>query len=88
MIDTTLNLENLLEEIYALAQVEEPQTQENWNDLVDEVIQVHIDMGEFTDEQDINKFSSKLKCQFDEYSDEVYEKNHKLDNGLLELGEE
>jgi uncharacterized protein YihD (DUF1040 family) len=88
MIDTSLKLENLLEEIYALAQIEEPQTQENWNDLVDEVIQVHIDMDEFTNEQDINNLSSKLKCQFDEYSDEAYEKNHKLDNGLLELGEE
>jgi hypothetical protein len=88
MRDYRVTVESLFDEIYVLAEEQGAQTQEIWNDLVEEVIQSHVDVEEFAPSDEIDKFRIDLKSRFDEYAQDKYERTHTLDEELLDVGQD
>lgn len=64
---TTLTSDEILQEIKDLAQYQAIANQEAWDGLVDEVIDAHLDLGEFTSEEDLEALKENLKTAWSEY---------------------
>ncbi len=66
-----LTTEDLFQEVCRLAEEQGAVTQETWNDLVDEVLQGHVDLGRLDADQDIEGFKNELESRFTEYVEEI-----------------
>lgn len=83
-----MEIEALYIEVCSLAEEQGAQTQEMWNDLVDEVVQAHIDLGEISSDQNIDETEKILKLKFEEYLEELNDKVHGLDEELFGVEED
>jgi predicted xylose isomerase-like sugar epimerase len=84
----TLTSEDLFSEVFALAQDEGASDQEMWNDLVDEVIQAHLDLGELNPDQDIEKMKENLRFRFEEFKEYSEDRSQVLNEELRDVGED
>lgn len=66
----TLNHGELFTEIAELARAEGVTNQTGWNELVDEVLESHEDIGEMNADQDIEGFRQALHAAWSEYARE------------------
>lgn len=64
---TTLTHDELLQELYDLAQYQGVTTQEAWDELVEEVVNAHLDLGELSDDEDIEAITETLCTAWSEY---------------------
>ncbi|HVM90687.1 MAG TPA: hypothetical protein VMU11_02215 [Verrucomicrobiae bacterium] len=64
----TLNRGELLQEISDLAREQGVTNQEDWSELVEEVIESHFDIGELNDDQDIQGTMQVLKDAWADYA--------------------
>ncbi len=67
MEPTTLTVDDLYGEIADLARDQGVSTQEVWNDLVDEVVDGHTDLGEIDAEEDTEGMKRDLRAMWGEY---------------------
>ncbi len=63
----TLSDGELYNEIAELARAQGVATQEDWNNLVEEVIESHFDIGELNDDQDLEGKRSALNGMWSTY---------------------
>jgi cell division septal protein FtsQ len=70
---TTLTTEEILQEIKDLAQYQGISNQEAWDGLVDEVIDAHLDLGEFNSEEDLESLKENLKTSWSQYEADMAE---------------
>ena len=63
----TLNRGELLQEISDLAREQGVTNQEDWNQLVEETVESHFDIGELNDDQDLQGTMQVLKDAWSEY---------------------
>jgi hypothetical protein len=63
----TLNQGELFTEIAELARVEGIANQVEWNELVDEVIESHEDLGELNNDQALGQLREALKLSWAQY---------------------
>lgn len=63
----TLNRGELYKEIADLARDEGITNQDDWNELVDEVMESHLDLGEMDPDQDVEGRRATLHSAWDEY---------------------
>lgn len=66
----TLNLGELFTEISNLAREGGVTTQAGWNELVDEVLESHFNIGELNDDQDLEGHAKALRMMWAEYQRE------------------
>ena len=66
----TLNQGELYTEIAELARVEGIANQVEWNELVDEVLESHEDLGELNDDQALAQLKEALKLSYSQYQRE------------------
>ncbi len=60
-------LEDALQEIWDRALDQGVNTREAWNDMVDEVIEDHVDLGQMDSDQDTENWKEVLKHRWQEY---------------------
>jgi len=72
MEPAVLTVDDIYNEVADLARDQGVSTQEIWNDLVDEVIDGHSDLGEIDDEEDTDGMKRDVRAMWGEY---------KLENG-------
>lgn len=82
---TTLTTQDLYEEIADLARGQGAGEQGAWNELVDEVVDSYLDLGELDKDQDIEGMKDVLKAKWEAYKAEEAEETA---TGLREEGEE
>ena len=63
----TLNINDLYKEIADLAREQGVESDEMWNELVEQVVQSHLELGELDEDQEINAFREKLEGMWEEY---------------------
>jgi polyhydroxyalkanoate synthesis regulator phasin len=66
----TLNQGDLFTEIAELARVEGIANQAEWNELVDEVVESHADLGELNNDQALEQLREALKMSWSQYQRE------------------
>ncbi len=66
----TLNRAELFQELSELAREEGIASKEMWDDLVEEVVESHEDLGELNDDQDLEGMKTALKEAWTEYAAE------------------
>lgn len=66
----TLNQGDLYTEIAELARTEGVSSQVDWNELVDEVVESHNDLGEMNDDQSQEALKEMLKMSWAQYQRE------------------
>jgi hypothetical protein len=76
---TSFGRADLKRELFDLAQMQVPDTQEVWNDLVDEIVEGHIDLGQLDKDQDTEGMKSYLRTLW-----EVYKEQETDPDGLIE----
>jgi hypothetical protein len=64
---TSLTTEEILQEIHDLAQYQGIATRAAWDELVDEVIDAHLDLAEFNKDEDLEELKETLKAGWSEY---------------------
>ena len=72
---TTLTRQELYEEIIDLAQGQGVNSQETWNELVDETVESHLDLGELDVDQDTEGLKEGLYAQYGEYKHQMAEED-------------
>jgi hypothetical protein len=71
MENLDLNLEELYTEIKERAESEGALTRDEWDDLVDEVLEDKRDAGEMHDDDDWAEITDALKSRYEEMEEEV-----------------
>ncbi len=66
----TLNTSELFTEIAELARTEGVTGQNSWNELVNQVLEGHEDIGEMNDDQDLEGLRKDLYMKYTEYARE------------------
>jgi len=66
----TLNRAELFDEVAELARAQGISDQAEWNELVDEVLDSHFNIGELNDDQDIEGMREVLHLAWNEYQRE------------------
>ena len=66
----TLNRAELFEEIAELAREQGITDQAEWNELCDELVDSHADIGELSDDQDLDAVKEALHMSWNEYQRE------------------
>jgi len=69
----TLNLEELFEEVKGRATDEGAVSKEEWDDIVDDVLDSKREFGEMHDDEDQVQIREALKMRFEEFETEVQE---------------
>ena len=69
----TLNLNDLYQESVELAREQGVADQTTWNELCDEVLESHADMGEMSDDQNVETFRTQLHAMWSQYNTEAGE---------------
>lgn len=72
---TTLTFDELYSEIVDLAQEQGVNNQERWDELVDEVIESHLDLGELDPDQDIEGWKESLSLKYADYKRQMKEED-------------
>lgn len=67
MEQPALTVDDLYNEMADLARDQGVATQETWNDLVDEVVDGHSDLGEIDAEEDTEAMKRDLRAMWGEY---------------------
>jgi len=67
----TLNRNDLFVELSDLAREQGITSQEEWKDLVDEVIDAHTNLGELDKDQDLEGLATQLSDMWPEYAREA-----------------
>lgn len=83
-----LSLDSLYNEVCALADEHGAPNQDVWNDVVEEVVQIHKDGDEFALDQSADDFIEQLKEKFEEYQVDTRERMHVLDEEMADVGED
>ncbi len=73
MAITTLTIDDLYSEITELAREEAVSAREVWNDLVEEVVEGHVDLGELDADQDTQGMKEILRAKWNNFKDELAE---------------
>lgn len=73
MAITTLTIDDLYSEITELAREEAVSTRELWNDMVEEVVEGHVDLGELDSDQDTEGMKEILRAKWNNFKDELAE---------------
>ena len=68
---TSFGRTDLARELFDLAQLQAPDTQEVWNDLVDEIVEGHIDLGQLDQDQDTEGIKEYLRTLWDSYKEQA-----------------
>lgn len=63
--------EELYSEIKERARTEGALTQEAWNDIVEEVLDEHLRVGEFDEDEDLVDLITGLKERFSDFEPEI-----------------
>lgn len=63
----TLNRGDLFQEISDLAREQGVSSKETWDELVDEVVESHLDLGELNDDEDLEGVKDALKEAWKEF---------------------
>jgi len=71
----TLNRSDLFNEISDIARAKGLSNAGDWNLLVDEVVESHLDIAELNDDQDLEGLKQTLKDAWNEYSREAGEES-------------
>lgn len=71
MENLTLNLQELFEEIKERAFGDGAFSREEWNDIVDEVIEEKREVQEIHDDVDLTEMREALKARYDEFESEI-----------------
>lgn len=66
---TSFGRADLKRELFDLAQTQTPDTQEVWNDLVDEIVEGHIDLGQLDKDQDTESMKAYLRTLWEAYKE-------------------
>lgn len=69
----TLNLEELFEEVKTRATDEGAFSKEEWDSIVDDVLEAKHEFGEMHDDEDQSQIREALKTRFEEFEGEVQE---------------
>jgi len=69
----TLNLEELFEEVKNRATDEGAFSKEEWDDIVDDVLESKKEFGEMHDDEDQAQIREALKTRFEDFEGEVQE---------------
>lgn len=67
----SFSAEELFEEIVERGRNEGVNTEEGYNDLVDEVIEEHRRVGEYHDDQNLEGYKEQLRGRVSEFMDEI-----------------
>lgn len=68
---TSLTAEEILQEIHDLAQYQGVATRAAWDELVDEVVDAHLDLAEFNQDEDLENLKEILKAGWSEYEEDM-----------------
>lgn len=68
---TSFGRADLKRELFDLAQLQVPDTQEVWNDLVDEIVEGHIDLGQLDKDQDTEGMKAYLRTLWEAYKEQA-----------------
>ena len=68
---TSLTAEEILQEIHDLAQYQGIASREAWDELVDEVVDAHLDLAEFNQDEDLESLKETLKAGWSEYEEDM-----------------
>ncbi|OGH68786.1 MAG: hypothetical protein A3I29_00330 [Candidatus Magasanikbacteria bacterium RIFCSPLOWO2_02_FULL_44_11] len=79
MAITTLTIDNLYHEIVELAREQGAQTRELWNEIVDEVVEGHIDLGELDADQNTEGMKEVLRAKWNTFREELAEEEKNKD---------
>lgn len=75
----TLTIDNLYHEIVELAREQGVQTRELWNEIVDEVVEGHIDLGELDSDQNTEGMKEVLRAKWNTFKEEMAEEEKNSD---------
>lgn len=70
-----VTFEDLYQEIAEVARENSVLNQEEWNDLVDEIIEGYVDMGEMHPDQDVEGYKVSLAPLWDRFKKESQEED-------------
>lgn len=85
---TSLTAEEILQEIRDLAQYQGIATRAAWDELVDEVVDAHLDLAEFNQDEDLENLKETLKVGWSEYEEEMVESDHLIEEDASEQSED
>ncbi len=85
MAITSFSRSDLKEEIFDLAQSKAVATQEEWDDLADEVVETHIDLGQIDKDQDTEGSKEYLRSLWNEYKTQATDSGALLDPNEEEM---
>ena len=75
---TTLTLEELYSEIADLARDQGTKTKEQWDEMVEDVVEDHLDLGELDLEEDSEGIKDDLRARWTVYKTETVEDEDEL----------
>lgn len=76
---TTLSPEQLYAEISDLARDQGISSKEQWDEMVDDVVEDHLDLGEIDLEEDSESLKDELRAKWTVYKSESVEDGEELD---------
>lgn len=79
MAVTSLSNDDLYREIVELAREQAATTRELWNEIVDEVVEGHIDLGELDADQNTEGMKEVLRAKWNMFKDELAEEEENKD---------
>lgn len=68
---TSFGRADLKREIFDLAQLQAPDTQEVWNDLAEEIVEGHVDLGQLDKDQDTEGMKQYLRTLWETYKEQA-----------------
>jgi hypothetical protein len=80
----SLTIDDLYEELAELAREEATTARDVWNDLVEEVVEGHVDLGELDPDQDIEGTLSLLEGEVCHGDRSIMVRNHLLDEVFVD----
>jgi hypothetical protein len=85
---TSLTAEEILQEIRDLAQYQGIATRAAWDELVSEVVDAHLDLAEFNQDEDLENLKETLKAGWSEYEEDVVESDQLIEEDAPEQPED
>lgn len=76
---TTLTTDDLYHEIVELAREQAATTRELWNEIVDEVVEGHVDLGELDSDQNTEGMKEVLRAKWNAFKEELAEEEGNKD---------
>lgn len=79
MAITSLTIDDLYSEIVELAREQGTQTRELWNEIVDEIVEGHIDLGELDSDQNTEGMKEVLRAKWNTFKEDLAEEEGSKD---------